>query len=51
MMIDGNRRWARQLGFDSAAENSIDATSARAWFEQDAEDARTWLRGHGLPAD
>ena len=20
MMIDGNRRWARQLGFDSAAE-------------------------------
>lgn len=25
--------------------------SARAWFEQDAEDARAWLRGHGLPAD
>ena len=23
--------------------------SARAWFEQDAEDARAWLRGHGLP--
>lgn len=22
--------------------------SARAWFEQDAEDARQWLRGHGL---
>lgn len=22
--------------------------STRAWFEQDAEDARDWLRGHGL---
>lgn len=22
--------------------------SARAWFEQDAEDARSWLAGHGL---
>jgi hypothetical protein len=22
--------------------------SARAWFEQDAEDAREWLLGHGL---
>jgi hypothetical protein len=22
--------------------------SARAWFEQDAEDARAWLAGHGL---
>lgn len=22
--------------------------SARAWFEQDAEDARAWLRRHGL---
>ena len=25
--------------------------SARAWFEDDAEDARAWLVGHGLPAD
>lgn len=22
--------------------------SARAWFERDAEDARAWLRGHGI---
>ena len=22
--------------------------SARAWFEQDADDARAWLQGHGL---
>ena len=22
--------------------------SSRAWFEQDAEDARAWLQGHGL---
>jgi len=25
--------------------------SARAWFEQDAEDARAWLLAHALPAD
>jgi len=25
--------------------------SARAWFEQDAEDARAWLRSHGLIDD
>jgi len=25
--------------------------STRAWFEHDAEDARTWLLLHGLPAD
>lgn len=25
--------------------------SARAWFETDAEDARQWLRGHGLIDD
>ena len=25
--------------------------SARAWFEQDAEDARLWLREHGLTDD
>jgi hypothetical protein len=24
--------------------------SARAWFEQDAENARQWLRQHGLPS-
>ena len=24
--------------------------SAQAWFERDAEDARQWLRQHGLPA-
>lgn len=25
--------------------------STRAWFENDAEDARTWLRQHGVTAD
>jgi hypothetical protein len=25
--------------------------SARAWFEQDAEDARAWLEAHRLPVD
>ena len=25
--------------------------SARRWFEEDAEDARIWLKAHGLPTD
>lgn len=31
-----------------AWEYSFRLGSARAWFEQDADDARAWLAGHGL---
>jgi len=31
-----------------AWEYSFRLGSARAWFEQDADDAREWLAGHGL---
>jgi len=46
-----------QCGFERACRDMDDwgysfrLGAARAWFEQDAEDARLWLLGHGLIRD
>jgi len=39
---------ARMLADMDAWGYSFRLGSARAWFERDADDARTWLRAHGL---
>ena len=39
---------ARMLADMDAWGYSFRLGSARAWFEQDAEDAYTWLDRHGL---
>jgi hypothetical protein len=41
----------RAFGDMDAWGYSFRLGSARAWFETDAEDARQWLRGHGLIDD
>ncbi len=40
--------WARMCADMDAWGYSFRLGSARAWFEQDAEDARDWLIEHGL---
>lgn len=42
---------ARMLADMDAWGYSFRLGSARAWFEQDATDARDWLRDHGLTDD
>ena len=40
--------WARMCADMDAWGYTFRLGSARVWFEQDAEDARTWLRHNGL---